>query len=84
MKDRFFEVFEKNAYTVESLGINSFDKCDQLKCADLQVEDYNLVPLLEKSNIVKFDTFLALDGLEFNDFRYKGYVELEVKLDLGI
>lgn len=84
LSDKFFQINAENALSAERLGMTSFEKCDQSNCADLDVQEYNLVPMLERSNRIRFDTYLSLKKLEMNDFQYNGYVELEVKLDLGI
>ena len=84
LRDKFFQINAENSLSAEGLGLTSFQKCDQSLCADLDVEEYNLVPMLERSNRIRFDTYLSLKKLEMNDFQYNGYVELEVKLDLGI
>lgn len=83
LKDRFFKILSADVGSVEELGNNSFDQCSQLNCADLKTNSSNLVPMLEKSNHIRFDTYLSLDKVEQSDFRYNGFVELEVKIDPG-
>ena len=80
----FFLALRDGVGSVEQLGIDSFEACTQANCANLTTNDFNLVPLLAKSNHIRFDTFLALKELEMNDFKYNGFIELEVKLNFGI
>lgn len=83
-KKEFFSILAAEMGSVENLGIESFEQCDLSKCASLNPNKSNLVPMLERSNRIRFDTFLSLKSVEKRDFRYNGFVELEVQLDLGI
>lgn len=83
-KSEFFSSLSETVGSVNNLGIESFEQCSQLNCANLNTNKSNLVPMLERSSRIRFDTYLNLASVEKRDFRYNGFVELEVKLDLGI
>ncbi|MEX0798141.1 MAG: hypothetical protein WD025_01775, partial [Bacteriovoracaceae bacterium] len=82
--EEFFKILGSSVSSVADLGIDSFEACNVNNCANLKTISSNLVPMLEKSNHIKFDTYFSIRKLEMNDFRYNGFVELEIKLDLGI
>jgi hypothetical protein len=63
----------------EKLNVYKLERCLKSNCLDLEVKDINLVPLLSKSNKIKIDTFLSVRALGSSDFKYSGYLEVEVK-----
>ena len=82
MRQSFFDIINEHTDNMRSLGILQFQGCSFVNCVELAVNDLNLVPMLERSSHIQFDTFLSLRNLEDNDFKYKGYVELEVILNI--
>jgi hypothetical protein len=84
LKDKFFEKINEEVGSIYSLGVKDFKGCTNLSCTYLSVNDMNLVPMLKKSSHIKFDTFLSLKNLDYNDFKYSGYVELSIELDLPL
>jgi hypothetical protein len=81
---RFFEKLNLNESESKKIGIKSIDKCTKYKCIDLSTDDRDLAPMLLKEEMLRFDTYISIKNLEFNDFLYNGYVELELKLDLPL
>jgi hypothetical protein len=80
----FFRVLSGSVENVDELSIKSFEGCSYENCASIEVNSINLVPLLEKTYKLKFDTFIELRFLQINDFLYNGFVEIEIKLDLPL
>jgi hypothetical protein len=79
----FKTIFELTA-NFEDVGIDNYKFCKKETCTWLNVNDVNLVPLLAKTPHLRFDTFLELDQLHYDDFKYNGYLELEVKLNVEL
>lgn len=84
LRPTFFRILSESVDNVDQLDINSFEGCSYENCATIDVNSINLVPLLEKTYKLKFDTFLELRFLQINDFLYNGFVEIEIKLDLPL
>jgi hypothetical protein len=84
LRESFFRVLSSSVDNVDQLDVNSFEGCSYENCASIDVNGINLVPLLEKTYKLKFDTFLELRFLQINDFLYNGFVEIEIKLDLPL
>ncbi|MCO4755949.1 MAG: hypothetical protein KC478_15825, partial [Bacteriovoracaceae bacterium] len=82
--NRFDELIEQRHGQISNLGVRKFERCSVNLCANLETTNSNLVPLLEKSNQLRFDTFFSIKKLEMNDFKYNGFIELEFKLNLGV
>lgn len=82
VQDRFFSTLNASGVDIVKLGVDVFERCTVDKCVDLSVNSMDLMAFLRKSPHIKFDTFLSLRKLKFGDFKYTGYVELEVALDL--
>lgn len=84
LREHFFEIMNTEIADIRTLGINDLEGCTYLNCTSLNINPVNLVPMLEKSSHLKFDTFLSLKHLDLNDFKYSGYIELEVKVKLPL
>lgn len=82
LKDKFFEVINHEVEDIHSLGITDFKGCNVNSCTNLTVNSVNLLPLIKKSDRLKFDTFVSIKHLDYNDFKYSGYIELSVEMDL--
>jgi len=82
LRTQFFEVLNKKIPDLQSEGIKNFEGCSYLNCVTLGVNNINIVPMLEKSTHIRFDTYLSIRHLDYNDFKYNGYIEIEVQLDL--
>ena len=84
LKEKFFNKINERVDDLTALGIEDFKGCSVESCASLNVNGINLVPMLDKSFHFKFDTFFSIKHLDYNDFKYNGYLELEIELDLPI
>lgn len=82
LKNKFFEIFRENATTAESLSIIDYRGCTSQSCTNLVVNDLDLTPMLKKSREIKLDTYVSIKHLDYNDFKYSGYIELTLELDL--
>lgn len=82
LKDKFFSIINQTGEDIIAMGVDVFDSCTLEKCVELNVSDMDLMPLIEKSNRIKFDTFIGLKKLKYGDFKYNGFVELEITLEL--
>lgn len=77
---KMIETFKIN----DRLDIYKVDSCSRANCIDFEVEETNLVPLLSKNPKVIIDTVLKIRSISLEDFKYNGFVEIEVKLNLPI
>jgi len=82
LRDKFFEILRTMTDDIRKEGVEDLTGCTNLNCANLSVNPIDLVPMLQKSKKIKIETFLSLKRLNWNDFKYSGYIELEVKLEL--
>ena len=80
----FFKTIQDQEEDLRSVGVYDIEGCTVLTCTEVKVNPINLVPLLQKSTNIKFDTFISVNKLDENDFRYGGFIELEVKLELPL
>ncbi len=80
----FFKTIQEQNEDLRSVGVYDIEGCTILTCAEVKVNPINLVPMLQKSTNIKFDTFISVNKLDKNDFRYGGFLELEVKLELPL
>ncbi len=63
--------------------ITSILNCTSKQCMNFNVNQSNLIPLIEKSPLIKIDTFLNLNRLTKTDFEYQGLLEIEIKIDMS-
>ncbi len=83
--ETFKRILASSKKTIDSeLKIYKIDRCLSDNCIDLKVNDINLVPLLEKESNIKIDTYLSVKTLGTRDFKYNGFVEVEIVLDLPL
>lgn len=82
LKDKFFKTINEIVVDVRKYGVEDLSGCTNLNCANLTVNPIDLVPMIQKSGRIKIDTFLSLKHLDWNDFKYSGYIEIKVKLEL--
>lgn len=77
--------FQKNKESFfDKLDIYKVDKCDRSNCLDLDVSRINLANILEKSEDIRIDTLLKVRNLRKSDFKYNGYLDVELELDLPL
>lgn len=69
---------------IGDLDLYKIDTCMRSNCLDLEVKDINLVPLIERSPKINIDTYLSVRNLGNADFKYNGFIEVEVVLELPI
>lgn len=69
-------------YIGTGMDIYSVDSCKYANCIDVDVADFNLVPILAVNPKLKLDTFFSIKTLGSVDFKYNGFIEVEVELDL--
>jgi hypothetical protein len=84
MRQSFFNIMNTEEPDIRNKGVIQFEGCSFINCIDLKVNQLNLVPMLQRSSHIKFDTFLSLRHLDINDFKYKGFIEIEVKLNIPL
>lgn len=83
-RDLFFKTITEQEESIRDIGVYEIEGCTLLTCTDVKVNPINLVPMLKKSTNIKFDTYFSVNNLDPNDFRYSGYLEIEVKLELPL
>jgi hypothetical protein len=74
---------DKNKINGE-IELYKMDTCMRSNCLDLKVKEINLVPLIEKSQKINIDTYLSVRNLGNSDFKYNGFIEVEIVLELPI
>jgi hypothetical protein len=84
MRREFFKAVNSQQKTLRDVGVYEIEGCTLMTCTEVKVNPINLVPMFERSNKIKFDTYISVNELDSNDFRYSGYLELEVKLELPL
>lgn len=82
LKEKFFQVINEQVADIYSLGVTDFKGCTSDSCTNLTVNSVDLLPLIKKSKDLRFDTFVSIKNLDYNDFKYSGYIELSVEMDL--
>lgn len=61
-----------------------YDPCKKNTCMDLSITNQSLIDLIVKYPTIKIDTFIELKTFVNSDFKYNGFIEVEVDLDLPI
>lgn len=84
LREKFFETIKLVTTDLRSEGVVDLAGCTNLNCTSLTVNQIDLVPMLQKSRKIKIDTYLSLKHLDWNDFKYSGYIEIQVKLELPL
>lgn len=74
----------ENNYRATPLDLYSVDSCIYANCIDVAVNDFNLVPILAANPKLKIDTYFSVKTLGGVDFKYNGFIEVEVELDLPL
>jgi hypothetical protein len=82
LKEKFFEIIDQNVTDLRNIGVIDFKGCTSESCTNLEVNRVDLLPLLKKSPHLRFDTYVSIKQLDYNDFIYSGYIEISVELDL--
>lgn len=83
--DQFLKLVAKdNEKIKKNLDIYKIQRCNISNCLDLKARNTNLVPLLVDTPDVRIDTYIQIRSLGSIDFKYNGYLELEVTLDLPL
>ena len=79
-KQAFAKLLKQKQNLIDSeLDIYKVERCVSSNCLDLDVKDVNLLPLLSSNKKLKVDTYLSVRSLGNSDFKYNGYIEVEVK-----
>jgi hypothetical protein len=65
----------------DQLNIKNMEACTEKICLDFKIADINLVPLLEKRNGIKIDSFIDA-GRTPESFQLKGFMEFEIKVQV--
>lgn len=87
VKDRsaFLSMIDhENNYEKINLDIYKMDSCIHSNCIDLEVERFNLVPLLAVNPQLRIDSYISIKALGSADFKYNGFIEVEVELSLPL
>lgn len=80
LKNKFLNMIsDHQSFIDNNLNIYKVEQCDRSNCLDLSIKDVNLIPLLSNTRKLKIDTYLSVKSLGLSDFKYNGYVELEVR-----
>ena len=66
------------------LGVTNIYECEYRNCIFLDATPVNLAPILRQTRFIRFDNYLNVRAIEFNDFKYNGYIELEIDVRLPI
>lgn len=74
----------EDGYKNTELDIYSVDSCIYANCVEVDGKDFNLVPIIAANPKVKIDTFFSIKTLGSVDFKYNGFIEVEVKLNLPL
>ncbi|MCT4641522.1 MAG: hypothetical protein N4A33_04435 [Bacteriovoracaceae bacterium] len=72
----------KSRRSLYKVAIKESFRCSAANCINFEVNPINLLPWLNKSKIIKLDTYMKINELIGTDFEYRGLVELEVKIKL--
>ncbi len=78
----------KEAYQAELFHFNtqnrnlSVNQCTVSTCIELKVRSGNLMELFRYSSEMKVDTYLTVGELSQEHFEYKGFIELNIKMDI--
>ena len=84
-KDEFLRKIDfDNNFSAMNLDIYKLDRCINSNCVDLEVEEFNLVPLLAVNPHLKLDSYISIKTLGSIDFKYNGYIEVELEIDLPL
>ena len=84
-KDEFLRKIDfDNNFSAMNLDIYKLDRCINSNCVDLEVEEFNLVPLLAVNPHLKIDSYISIKTLGSIDFKYNGYIEVELEIDLPL
>ncbi len=69
---------------IKDFDLFRVERCVYNNCIDIKARDLNLVPIIEKSPRVDIDTYLSIDALQSRDFKYNGYIEVELEISLPL
>ncbi|MBD65777.1 MAG: hypothetical protein CME62_11255 [Halobacteriovoraceae bacterium] len=80
--NRFNQILSKNKkYMDRKLDIYKMDRCGSSNCIDLETKNINIVPMLVKNPKLKINTYASMRELEGYDFKYNGYIEIEIDVE---
>lgn len=77
-------LLDSDPYYLNDLDIYKREKCVNSNCLDLDVQSVNLVPMLRNNPKFKIDSYIEIDSLSKIDFKYNGYIEIELDLSLPL
>lgn len=60
--------------------IAKVDSCQKMNCLSPQLTSENLVHYMTERSAIQFDFYMSLNSLNISDFKYNGFVELEITL----
>ena len=69
-------------FVSKELDIYKVEECDKSNCLDLGVKEFNLVPMLARNPKLQIDSYISVKSLGKEDFKYNGFIEVEIKLSL--
>lgn len=76
-KNEFLNTISSN----KEIILDSYERCNQKICLDLNVTDTDLMPLISNYNAVKIDAFVDA-GSAPESFQLSGFIEFEVKIKM--
>lgn len=79
LEETFKMKFAADAEKMEDLGIGEINPCNNKVCLDLKLKDLNLIPIINKGNAIKIDTYIDPKYTP-KSFQLKGFIEFEVKI----
>lgn len=78
----FKNIISEEADHLEELGgIKIIEPCSEQTCLDFKLPKEDLLPLIKKGSGLRIDAFMVADKVP-DSFQLKGFIELEIKLNL--
>jgi len=79
--EKFYALMDRFGDDIADLDIPLFTDCKGFNCMDVKLNNQNLLPLLQKGNLLNIQTQLDVQGAPTRHFQLKGFIEFEVRLD---
>lgn len=84
-KNELQRILDKDeSFISRELDFYKIEKCDNSNCLDLEVKEYNLIPMLVKNPKLKIDSYISVKSLGKEDFKYNGFIEIEVDISIPL
>lgn len=71
---------DREHYAHDHFDIYKMERCHTSNCLDLEALNINMAPLLTSGKDLRIDTYISVRTLSSVDFKYNGYIEVEVVL----